>query len=99
MSIPFKYIKFIYYLSDLCPQFYFQLGSSFSIYGCLLKHNEFGARTVHGASIDAESTYMAPSLEGVLDIPVLPKCPNQEFHTREIAGVWGYIFQIVYQVI
>ncbi|KEH20206.1 hypothetical protein MtrunA17_Chr8g0368481 [Medicago truncatula] len=76
---------------------YFGLGSSFSIYGCLLKHNEFGARTVNGASIDAESTYMAPSLEGVLDIPLLPKCPNQEFHTREIAGVWGYIFQIIYQ--
>jgi len=42
---------------------------------------------------------LAPTLERVLDIPQLTKSPYQEFHTREIAGVWGYIFQIIYQVI
>jgi len=99
VSIFLKYFKFIYYLSDICSQFYFQLASSFSLYGCLFKHKKFGGRTVNGASLDAVSTYMAPALERVLDIPELTKSPDQEFHTREIAGVCGYIFQIIYQVI
>ncbi|WJX93417.1 hypothetical protein P8452_74942 [Trifolium repens] len=65
---------------------YFGLGSCFSIYGCLFKDNEFGGRTANDGSLD-----------GVLDIPELPKSPDQEFHTREVAGVWGYVFQIIYQ--
>jgi hypothetical protein len=76
------------YVSDLSSKFYFQLGSCFSIYGCLFKDNEFGGRTANDGSLD-----------GVLDIPELPKSPDQEFHTREVAGVWGYVFQIIYQVI
>lgn len=90
----------IYYVSDLYSQFFcFQLGTCFSIYGCLLKQNEFRGRTVNGASLDAVSTFMVPTLDGVLDIPELTKNPHQEFHVRKIAGVWGYIFQIIYQVI
>lgn len=64
---------------------YFGLGSSFSIYGCLFKHNECGGSTVNG------------DLEGVLDLPELPKSPHLEFDSRKIAGVWCYIFQIIYQ--
>lgn len=54
---------------------------------------------MNGASLDAVSTFMVPSLDGVLDIPELTKNHNQEFHIRKVAGVWGYIFQIIYQVI
>ncbi|XP_058737307.1 uncharacterized protein LOC131609593 isoform X1 [Vicia villosa] len=90
---------FYYYtqLTFTLVTIYFGLGTCFSIYGCLLKQNEFRGRTVNGASLDAVSTFMVPTLDGVLDIPELTKNPHQEFHVRKIAGVWGYIFQIIYQ--
>ncbi|KAJ1442206.1 hypothetical protein SESBI_01022, partial [Sesbania bispinosa] len=77
---------------------YFGLGSSFSLYGCLLKDNKFRDSTVNHTSLDAElGTYRVPTLDGALGMPNLPKSPDQESYTREIAGVWGYIFQIIFQ--
>lgn len=74
-------------LSDSCSKFEFQLGSSFSLHGCLFKHNEYEESTINHSSLDAEfGTYMVPTLD-------------HESHTKEIAGVCGYIFQIIYQVI
>lgn len=88
-----KCFQFIYSLSNLCSQFHFQLGSSFSLYGCLYKHNEFGGSTVNRASSDAElGPCMVSTLDGALHIHDLPK-------SQETAGVWGYIFQIIYQVV
>ncbi|XP_061353583.1 uncharacterized protein LOC133298333 [Gastrolobium bilobum] len=77
---------------------YFGLGSSFSLYGCFLIHNKFGSGTVNRASLDAElGTYVVSTHDGALDMPNMPKSPDQESHARKIAGVWGYIFQIIFQ--
>lgn len=52
------------------------------------------------ASLDAEQgNYMASTLDGTSDMPNQPKSPNQESQARKTAGVWGYIFQIIFQVI
>lgn len=44
---------------------------------------------------------MAPTLDGISDIPVLSKSSysNRESLNRNTAGVWGYIIQILFQVI
>lgn len=44
---------------------------------------------------------MAPTLDGISDIPVLSKrsYANQESLNRNTAGVWGYVIQILFQVI
>jgi len=47
-----------------------------------------------------QGTYVAPTLDGTPELPNLYKNSNtyQEPHTRNIASVWGYIFQIIFQV-
>lgn len=42
---------------------------------------------------------MAPTLDGISDIPVLSKSSysNRESLNRNTAGVWGYIIQILFQ--
>ncbi|XP_020231198.1 uncharacterized protein LOC109811778 isoform X1 [Cajanus cajan] len=77
---------------------YFGFGSYFSLYGCSLKPNKFVSNAVNGTSLDAEvGTYIVPTIDGSSNMPNLPKSPDQEFHTRKIAGLWGYIFQIIFQ--
>ncbi|KAL1365540.1 hypothetical protein HN51_013564 [Arachis hypogaea] len=65
---------------------YFGVGSCFSFYGCYYKQNKIEGSTVNHAYLDAE--------QGI------PKSPNvhQHPHAREIAGAWGYIFQIIFQI-
>lgn len=102
VNFPFLCFHFIFSLSDLCSQFHFQLGSCVSIYGCRYKHNKIDCTTVNRADLDTEEgTYVAPTLDGTPELPNLYKNSNanQEPFTRNTAGVWGYIFQITFQVI
>ncbi|BAT99517.1 hypothetical protein LR48_Vigan06g101200 [Vigna angularis] len=79
---------------------YFGFGSCVSIYGCFYKHKTIDGNTVNQEQLDAEQgTYVAPTLDGTPELPNLYKNSNtnQEPRTRHIAGVWGYIFQIIFQ--
>ncbi|KAG7980136.1 hypothetical protein I3843_05G166500 [Carya illinoinensis] len=79
---------------------YFGLGSSLSIYGCC-KRNKVGGNAAYHASLDAErGTYMAPTLGESADMSNMYKTSDtsEESHTRHTAGVWGYIFQIIFQM-
>ncbi|KAK4263172.1 hypothetical protein QN277_028627 [Acacia crassicarpa] len=69
---------------------YFGLGSSLSIYGCCFKNNNSGAIIPNSNSA---------SLGGGMDMSSLLKNSNvlQEPDAREVAGVWVYIFQIIFQ--
>ncbi|XP_020216045.1 uncharacterized protein LOC109799822 [Cajanus cajan] len=71
---------------------YFGLGSCVSIYGCYYKHNQTYLEAEEGS-------YVAPSLDGTAELPTLYKNSSayQEPHSRNTAGVWGYIFQIIFQ--
>ncbi|KAI3713851.1 hypothetical protein L1987_72437 [Smallanthus sonchifolius] len=78
--------------------FYFGLASFHSIYGCYQYWNGIDDDSINNAIIDHErGTYMAPS-EGLSSqsMPINP--PNHILvNVRKTAGVWGYIFQIVFQ--
>lgn len=57
---------------------------------------------VRRACLDAEQgTYAAPRHGGSEDMSGLPKSSvsQRESNDRNIAGAWGYIFQIIFQVI
>lgn len=75
---------------------YFGLGSLMSIYGCRRYQNKVGG----GTRLDAErGTYVAPINEENANAHGTNKnsCFQQEHTIREIAGIWGYAFQIIYQ--
>jgi hypothetical protein len=77
-----------------------KLGASFSIYGCF-KHHKVGGNAAYHASLDAEQgTYIAPTLGENADMSNLSKSSDnhEEPHASHSAGVWGYIFQIIFQV-
>ncbi|KAL2347399.1 hypothetical protein Fmac_001399 [Flemingia macrophylla] len=71
---------------------YFGLGSCVSLYGCYFKHNHTYLETEDGS-------YVAPSLDETAELPSLYKNASayQEPHTKNTAGVWSYIFQIIFQ--
>ncbi|XP_018857842.1 uncharacterized protein LOC109019916 isoform X2 [Juglans regia] len=79
---------------------YFGLGSSLSIYGCC-KHNKVDGNAVYQANLDAEQgSYIAPTLGESLDMSIMSKTSytHEEPHAHHTAGVWGYIFQIIFQM-
>nr|XP_043606327.1 uncharacterized protein LOC122578431 [Erigeron canadensis] len=81
--------------------FYFALASLFSIFGCYKYWNEVGDHTVNSATLDPErGTYMAPSEAEGLSSHSMPIIPNnhRETHARKTAAIWGYFFQIVFQI-
>lgn len=78
---------------------YFALGSSLSIYGCRKYNNGVGG--FGNIGLDAErGTYVAPSLGETSETSNLPKnLPlHEEHHAHQTAGLWTYIFQIIFQV-
>ncbi|XP_027360866.1 uncharacterized protein LOC113868994 [Abrus precatorius] len=80
---------------------YFGFGSCFSIYGCCFKHNKIDGSLVNHDYLETEQgIYVAPSLDGIVDVPDLYKNSNayQEPPTPRTAGVWGYIFQMIFQI-
>lgn len=82
-------------------KFNLQLGSSLSIYGCC-KRRQVGGHAAYRASLDAEQgTYIAPTLGESADMSSLSKSSEtcEEAHSHHTAGVWVYIFQIIFQVI
>lgn len=79
--------------------FYFGLASSLSIYGCYRYWKGVGDNNISHAVLDTErGTYMAPS-EGLSshNMPINPS-NHGETHVRKTAGIWGYFFQIVFQI-
>ena len=91
------YIQLITFFS----QFYLQLGSCLSLYGCFVYPNKFVDDTVTHSYLDTEQgIYVAPRLGGSENTSNPPKSShyNQESHAPRTAGLWGYIFQILFQV-
>ncbi|KAK3443170.1 uncharacterized protein LOC104433523 isoform X1 [Eucalyptus grandis] len=73
---------------------YFGIGLSMSIYGCFINHKAAGD-TADNGNLDTErGNYMAVSLE-----EHIPKASNsnQKYLIRNSAGLWVFIFQIIYQ--
>ncbi|RYR09928.1 hypothetical protein Ahy_B05g078368 isoform D [Arachis hypogaea] len=80
--------------SDLCYHFLFQLASCFSIYGCCFNHNKLEVNTADSE----QGTYSAPILDGAVERNLIKNShTDQEPHTWNPAGAWGYMFQIIFQ--
>ncbi|KAI3501781.1 hypothetical protein L1887_29797 [Cichorium endivia] len=71
--------------------FYFGLGSSLSIHGCYKYWNEIGDDDNNNHVLDPE--------RGTC-LHIMPINPNnhKETHVRKTAGIWGYSFQIIFQI-
>ncbi|XP_072998490.1 uncharacterized protein [Typha latifolia] len=78
---------------------YFGLGSLLSIYGCHQYLSKPCGNKVDLIRSDTErSTYMAPRIDGSANVPTVQNIGFHDVHgAREIAGFWGYMFQIIYQ--
>ncbi|RYR59377.1 hypothetical protein Ahy_A05g025253 isoform B [Arachis hypogaea] len=73
---------------------YFGLASCFSIYGCCFNHNKLEANTADSE----QGTYSAPILDGAVERNLIKNShTDQEPHTWNPAGAWGYMFQIIFQ--
>lgn len=72
---------------------YFGLGSVLSMNGCYQYHNKLGHGRNEIRNFDAER-----GMNPYASIGAKYKGSNQEVHDREIAGFWGYVFQILFQM-
>ncbi|NP_001242678.1 uncharacterized protein LOC100804037 [Glycine max] len=80
---------------------YFGLGSLLSIYGCYQHHKKAAGDKIGNVDGDAE--------QGMYDASALPQSSNpfdpekslgdpEEVLVRQHAGIWGYTFQIIFQI-
>lgn len=92
---------FLYYTqwTFLLVTLYFGLGSLLSIYGCYqYVYNTGGDRYDPVRSGADHGTYMiAPTAESVYDPAIKISHDTKTNNGGEIAGVWGYMFQIMFQ--
>ena len=80
----------------------FQLGSLLSIYGCHQYLNKVGGDRVDHSRLDTEhGIYAAPISERseIMHQTIKNSMFHEEQNVRKIAGLGGYAFQIIYQVI
>ncbi|XP_052181500.1 uncharacterized protein LOC127794453 isoform X2 [Diospyros lotus] len=75
---------------------YFGLGSLLSIYGCYHYQNKVGGDSIDGGDFEAgQDTFAATTnaSDGAKHLEA-----NQECCARQLAGFWGYAFQIIFQM-
>uniref|UniRef100_A0A7N0VHI6 Uncharacterized protein n=1 Tax=Kalanchoe fedtschenkoi TaxID=63787 RepID=A0A7N0VHI6_KALFE len=80
---------------------YFGVGTIFSIYGCQQKSTILNQEQADIVPSDMErGTYTAPSLDGAPNISTSGKVKDSDntIDDREIANVWSYAFQLIFQV-
>ncbi|KAK3033521.1 hypothetical protein RJ639_032750 [Escallonia herrerae] len=79
---------------------YFGLGSLLSMHGCYQYHNKVGGGRIdndefgyeqgsYGASAQAQNSNMSNAAKYL---------GPEEPHVRQVAGFWGYLFQIIFQM-
>ncbi|KAI4967716.1 hypothetical protein ZWY2020_016965 [Hordeum vulgare] len=85
---------FLYYTqwTFLLVTLYFGLGSVLSVYGCY----QYACKT-DKSDADRGSYIIAPTEESTYDNSIKSSCLNKTHDGREIAGFWGYLFQIMFQ--
>ncbi|TVU21607.1 hypothetical protein EJB05_31256 [Eragrostis curvula] len=89
-SIFLYYTQWTFFLVTL----YFGLGSLLSIYGCY----QYAYKTRGDGSGADHGTYViAPTGEATYDHAIKSPCYNKIHGGQELAGFWGYLFQIMFQ--
>ncbi|KAL6187593.1 hypothetical protein ACLB2K_038991 [Fragaria x ananassa] len=78
---------------------YFGLGSLLSIYGCYRYQNRVGEDAADHVRDEEQGNYVAPTLGENADTSNMSKSfTGEEFPSRKAAGVYVYIFQVIYQM-
>ncbi|KMT10607.1 hypothetical protein BVRB_5g117270 [Beta vulgaris subsp. vulgaris] len=79
---------------------YFGLGSVLSMYGCYDYHQKISGDRVHSEGIDAERGGYLASINGGTPNAIKSNLSTHQFldHPRAVAGFWGYVFQIIFQM-
>ncbi|XP_061990488.1 uncharacterized protein LOC133708923 [Rosa rugosa] len=78
---------------------YFAIGISLSIYGCYKYRNRVGEDAADYVRDEEEGTYIAPTLSENEDTFNTSKSfTDEECPSRKAAGVYVYIFQVIYQM-
>ncbi|KAL8256935.1 hypothetical protein R6Q59_028976 [Mikania micrantha] len=74
---------------------YFGIGSLLSIYGCCQHHNKVG-----GDRSEEEQDEEQAAQAEITNLPNAAKYigPKDPIHHRQVAGFWGYVFQIMFQM-
>ncbi|CAL0331519.1 unnamed protein product [Lupinus luteus] len=96
--LSYRAISFIVLLSLIIANVVADGGGIFYFY----THNNASARNSDNhSSLDSEQGMYAPTLDGTTDVsnPYKSSGANQEPQTRDAAAIWGYIFQILFQLI
>ncbi|XP_020259749.1 uncharacterized protein LOC109836301 isoform X3 [Asparagus officinalis] len=79
---------------------YFGLGSLLSAYGCHQYLKKMGGDMMNGSSLDAERGVYAAHISErseTVHRTIKNSVFNEEHNVRKVAGIWGYVFQIIYQ--
>lgn len=70
--------------------------------GCYQYHKKAGGDRVDNVEVDTEQgscVSTSDSQDSKMSNPSKISGPNTQCHVREPAGFWGYVFQIIFQVI
>ncbi|KAF8390442.1 hypothetical protein HHK36_024968 [Tetracentron sinense] len=77
---------------------YFGLGSLLSIYGCYQYRNSVDSDKVDHVGLDTErGIYVAPTHRENVIMTNMEK-GSGEHPVRRTAGIWGYVFQVIFQM-
>ncbi|KAF8399675.1 hypothetical protein HHK36_015546 [Tetracentron sinense] len=91
----------MYFGSASMKSVFFALGSLLSTYGCYQYQNQVGGNKIDHEGLDAErGTYMAPTHGENVNMSNMAKIsdPQDGHHVHQIAGIWGYVFQVLFQM-
>jgi hypothetical protein len=76
-----------------------QIGSSLSLYGCYKYRNRVGEDAADHVRDAERGTYVAPTLgENAETSNMYKSFTDEECPSRKGAGLYVYIFQVIYQV-
>ncbi|RVW53078.1 hypothetical protein CK203_080613 [Vitis vinifera] len=76
---------------------YFGLGSLLSMYGCYQYHNKVGGESVDDAGLDAEQGRVHGENFNLSNTAKTSHSHDRQ-HVRKAAGIWAYVFQIIFQM-
>ncbi|KAK2967160.1 hypothetical protein RJ640_005204 [Escallonia rubra] len=91
----FLYLHFAHGLN-----FFWQLGSLLSMHGCYQYHNKVGGGRINNDEFDSEQGSYGASAEAQNSnmSNIAKYLGPEETHVRQVAGFWGYLFQIIFQM-
>ncbi|XP_034673494.1 uncharacterized protein LOC117904832 isoform X1 [Vitis riparia] len=92
-SIFFFYTQWTFTLITI----YFGLGSLLSMYGCYQYHNKVGGESVDDAGLDAEQGRVHGENFNLSNTAKTSHSHDRQ-HVRKAAGIWAYVFQIIFQM-